>query len=172
MRKEPQKPTAQQLARMQVLAAENPGLMEYAHHAGSFAIEKLDVEEMKSTALRTMYQQTEMQLGQIYEQVELLAKQAQRIKERTDVSRRLYKAKMSFKPCPGNTYFLYRKPNNDEILSMISPKEWGPGHPNIFVAAVRLLADQTWIIENLKENQTTRKRKDSGEQQGVEQSGD
>ena len=147
MKPKAHEPTAEQLMRMEKLAANNPGLMEYAHHVGSFSIEKLNVEEMKNTALLAMHQQTEMQLSQIYEQVELLAKQAQRIKKRSDVSRRIYKAKISFKPIPGNTYYLYKKDSGEELISMIAPEAWGHKNALIFVAAVKLLADLTWDIE-------------------------
>lgn len=149
----PKLPTAEQLKRMEVSSATKPGLMEYAHNVGSFAIEKLNVEEMKNTALLAMHQQTEMQLDQIYEQVELLAKQAQKIKARSDISRRIYKAKMGFKPKVGSDYYLYRESNGKEVLSMISPDEWGLPHEREFIAQVTLLADQTWDIQRMNKKQ-------------------
>ncbi len=154
MSSKPKKLTPEALKRLELMAAKKPGLMEYAHHVGSFSIEKLNQEEMKNSALQIMHQQTEIQLGQIYEQVELLAKQALKIKERSNISRRIYKAKISFQPVPGNTYFLYQKKNNDEIISLISPDEWGTEHSDIFIAKIKLLADYTWMVESVdpKEN--------------------
>ena len=151
MKQAAKKLTREQLKRMETLSADKPGLMEYAHHAGSFSITKLDSDEMKSLALKTMHEQTEMQLGQIFEQVELLARQAQKIKDRADISRRVYRAKIGFKPLPGNTYFLYGNPERrQENLSMIAPDEWGSARTSDFIAAVKLLADHTWTIVDSK----------------------
>lgn len=141
--------TEEELKKMELMAAKKPGLIEYAHNVGSFVIEKLNIEEMKSTVLMAMQQQTEMQLTQIYEQVELLAKQAERIKERADVSRRVYKAKIGFKPSIGNTYYLYKQENGEEVLSLVSPDEWGESLPYSFIASVKLLADHTWFIRSV-----------------------
>ena len=149
MKPKPKKVSAEQMRAMERLSANNPGFMEYAHHVGSFSIEKLNVNEMKNTALLAMHQQTEIQLKQIYEQVELLATQAQKIKERSDVSRRIYKAQISFKPIPGNTYYLYKKPSGVEVISMIPPESWGNECALTFVAAIKLLADHTWDTETL-----------------------
>lgn len=146
MKPKPQKLSPEELKKIETMSAEKPSLMEYAHHVGSFSIQKLNVEEMKNQALQAMYEQTEMQLQQIYEQVELLAKQARDIKERSEISRRIYKAKISFKPLPGNTYFLYEDQKSKDILSMISPEEWGERCTYKFLARVRLLSDHTWKI--------------------------
>ncbi|NRA46270.1 MAG: DUF2452 domain-containing protein [Oligoflexales bacterium] len=136
------------MSKMEKLAAQNPGLMEYAHHVGSFKIEKLNEDEMKNNAMLAMHEQTQMQLDQIYEQVELLAKQAQRIKERSDISRRIYHAKIAFKPIPGSSYFLYKKKDGEEILSMIAPDAWGREPVHAFIAAVKMLADHTWSTDH------------------------
>ena len=149
VKSKPNKLTAEELKKMELMAAKKPGIMEYAHNVGSFVIEKLNTEEMKSTVLMAMQQQTEMQLTQIYKQVELLAKQAEGIKERVDVSRRIYKAKIGFKPSIGNTYYLYKKENSEEVLSLISPDEWGESPPYQFVASVKLLADHTWLVKSV-----------------------
>ncbi|MFK7822667.1 MAG: DUF2452 domain-containing protein [Oligoflexales bacterium] len=149
MKPKPDKPTKEQIEKMEVLAAKKPGLMEYAHHVGSFSIEKLNLEEMKNTSLQAMHEQSEMQLDQIYEQVELLAKQAKKIKDRSEISRRIYQAKIGFKPAIGHTYYLYERESGEEMLSIIAPNEWGKEHSYEFVAQVRLLADYTWKVENI-----------------------
>jgi hypothetical protein len=101
---------------------------------------------IKHKALTAMEEQTNMQLDQIRKQVELLALQAQEIQKRKDLSLKIYNARISFKPNIGQTYYLYQKNDDEYLLSLVAPKEWGGGGPfKKFIAAVRLLADHTWM---------------------------
>jgi hypothetical protein len=103
--------------------------------------------KVKSNALLAMEQQTDMQLRQIQEQIELLYKQAQDIKARTDISVWIYQAQMGFNPLVGHVYHLYEKEDEKHFLSMVSPGEWGRSRSfKRFVATVKLLADHTWDI--------------------------
>jgi hypothetical protein len=101
---------------------------------------------IKHKALTAMEEQTNMQLQQIRKQIELLALQAQEIQKRKELSLMIYDAKLSFKPNIGQVYFLYEKKDGSHTLSLVSPKEWGGAGPfKKFIAAVKLLADHTWI---------------------------
>ncbi|MBS1655837.1 MAG: DUF2452 domain-containing protein [Bacteroidetes bacterium] len=113
----------------------------------SGAVIKANEEGMiKHKALTAMEEQTNMQLEQIRKQIELLALQAQEIQKRKDLSLMIYDARLSFKPNIGQTYYLYEKKDESYMLSLVSPKEWGGSGPfKRFVAAVRLLADHTWV---------------------------
>lgn len=100
---------------------------------------------IKHKALTAMEEQTNMQLDQIRKQIELLALQAHEIQQRKELSMMIYQANLSFKPNIGQTYYLYEKKDGAHMLSLISPKEWGPAGPfKKFIAAVQLLADHTW----------------------------
>jgi hypothetical protein len=127
--------------------ASNPGLLPYAHTVGGAIIKPIDKGRTKGNALQAMYEQTNRQLDQIRKQVELLMTQAQGIHDRVEMSERIYKADMNFKPVIGHTYHLYeRQKDGKDILSMIAPKEWGANSPMIWLASLRLLADHTWEI--------------------------
>ena len=128
---------------------ETPGTLPYAHTIGGVVIRPEDIGKVKSNALSAMFKQTDSQLDQIKEQIELLAKQAKRIEERKEISIIIYSAQMGFDPLIGHTYHLYKK-SSDFILSMVSPGEWGNQIPyDKFVASVKLLSDHTWeIIES------------------------
>ena len=90
--------------------------------------------------MSAMKEQTERQLTQLYDQMHTLVKQANGIKNRVKVSERIYMAKMSFEPIIWKTYYLYQKENDDDLLSMISPKEWGDKMPfKLYLATVQLL---------------------------------
>jgi hypothetical protein len=113
----------------------------------SGAIVKANEEGViKHKALKAMEEQTNMQLDQIRKQIELLALQAQEIQKRKELSLLIYDAKLSFKPNIGQLYYLYEKNNGESMLSLVSPKEWGSSGPfKRFIAAVKLLADHTWM---------------------------
>lgn len=125
-----------------------PGLLEYAHHVGGFSIVPTKQGVIKGVALKAMEQQTQRQMDQIYEQMKLLAKQVNDLKERADVSHLIYQAEMSFRPIVGESYYLYEKQNGKQVLSLISPIEWGEKNPfKKFIAKVTLLADHTWDVD-------------------------
>lgn len=136
-----------------IKVAENPGLMEYAHTAGSAVIRPEDIGKVKGKAQLAMRQQTGEQLGKIYRQMELLAQQAKEIKNRIDISERIYDAAIGFEPIINHVYYLYEKKDGTDILSMVAPNEWGRSYPfNQFLAKVFLLADHTWKVEFFQED--------------------
>jgi hypothetical protein len=133
--------------------AENPGLLPYAHSVSGALIKPEDMGKVKSRGLSAMEKQTENQLKQIYGQIEILARQAKAIKDRIDVSARIYIAEMNFEPLIGHVYYLYQKNNGKDVLTMVSPQEWGKNIPfSDFIAKVELLADHTWEIQEMNED--------------------
>ena len=121
-------------------------VLPYASSAGGALIQPNETGMIKHHALAAMEEQTEMQLNQIRAQVELLARQAQEIQARKQMSVMIYNASLNFKPIIGSAYFLYEKKEDVFLLSMIGPKEWGGKAPyKKFIAHVRLLADHTWV---------------------------
>lgn len=121
-------------------------VLPYASSVGSVAIRPTKEGVIKHKALSAMEEQTNMQLDQIRQQIELLAKQAQEIKKRKELSLMIYEAKLNFKPQIGQTYYLYEKKDSSHLLSLVAPQEWGKSSPfKQFVSAVRLLADHTWV---------------------------
>ena len=124
-----------------------PGLIEYAHHAGSAIIKPTDKGRIKGNAVAAMHDQTDRQFRQLYEQMQTLIEQAKYLKSRVDASERIYQASISFQPVIGKVYYLYHKSDGDDILSMVSPEEWGKSFPYAsFEAKVRLLSDHTWEV--------------------------
>jgi len=133
--------------------AENPGLLPYAHHMGSAIIKPIDKGRTKGLAMSAMYEQTEVQLHQIKEQVETLVRQAQQIHNRIELSEKIYKADCGFKPIPNKRYYLYDRGDAEWILSMVSPAEWGKSIPYEYLAEVELFSDSTWkVIEAANEH--------------------
>ncbi len=126
---------------------ETPHILPYAHTVGGAVIKPIDKGRVKGRAIAAMEQQTHMQLDQIREQIELLARQAEKIQRRVEISEQIYGAEMGFEPLISHTYHLYRKKNGDLLLSMVGPHEWGGKIPfDEFISSVKLLADHTWEL--------------------------
>ena len=113
------------LERMKDKTTENPGILPYAHHAGSALIKPEDKGKITGRAVAAMHSQTDMQMSQIYQQMQLLADQAKKIQARVEVSERIYQASIAFEPLINHRYFLYQKSDGTDFLSMIAPEEWG-----------------------------------------------
>jgi len=126
--------------------AENPHLLPYAHTVGGVVIRPMDRGRTKGLAVQAMYEQADMQMDQIKEQIELLAQQAKGIQDRVAISEDIYLAQMNFKPLISHTYHLYKKADETNVLSMVGPTEWGKNSPYTFIATVKLLADHTWEV--------------------------
>jgi len=139
------------LEEMKEKVSETPNTLPYAHHSGSAIVKPEDKGKITGRAIAAMHSQTDMQMAQIYEQMQLLAEQAKQIQSRVQVSERIYQASISFEPLINHVYFLYQKEDGSDFLSMVAPEEWGrKKNFASFVAEVRLLADHTWEI--LREN--------------------
>lgn len=139
------------LERMKDKTSDNPGMLPYAHHAGSAIIKPEDKGKITGRAVAAMHSQTDMQMSQIYQQMQLLADQAKKIQARVEVSERIYQASIAFEPLINHRYYLYQKSDGLDFLSMIGPEEWGRKKDFAsFIAEIKLLADHTWDI--LREN--------------------
>merc|ERR1712213_187792 len=81
----------------------------------------------------------------IAEQVRFLQEQAKKVLEDARLNALLHKTACNFKKVPGKTYYVYKQRANpdEEMLSMISPEEWGPGGPE-YVGGYRLEFDMSW----------------------------
>ncbi len=139
------------LERMKEKTTENPGILPYGHHSGSALIKPEDKGKITGRAVAAMHSQTDMQMSQIYQQMQLLADQAKKIQARIEVSERIYQASIAFEPLINHHYFLYQKSDGTDFMSMIAPEEWGRKKDFAeFIAEIKLLADHTWDI--LREN--------------------
>ncbi|MDX1350603.1 MAG: DUF2452 domain-containing protein [Putridiphycobacter sp.] len=136
--------------------ADNPHALEYAHHVGSAVIKPEDKGKIKGRSLTAMAHQTDQQLGQIYEQMQLLAEQAKKIEARKIISEKIYHSEFRFSPIINHTYYLYNRNTGESVLSILGPNDWLNSRSNtnaVYVATIKLLADHTWeIIDSSDEN--------------------
>ena len=128
-------------------AAENPGLLPYAHTAGGAVIRPEDKGRIRGNAMTAMYDQTDRQMEQLRRQMETLVNQAKFLQNRMSISETIYQADIPFQPVIHHIYHLYsRKSDGAHVLSMIAPSEWGRKMPYEHLATVRLLGDHTWEV--------------------------
>jgi hypothetical protein len=126
---------------------EHPSILPYAHNVGSAVIKPEDKGKIKGRALSAMYEQTDQQLAQIKQQIDLLAEQVQKIEQRKQISEKIYESRIGFEPIIGNTYHLYQKEDGSFQVSMLSNDDWGRSKPNWeYLSAIKLLGDHTWDI--------------------------
>lgn len=122
------------------------GLLPYPHHVGGIVIKPEDTGKIKSRALTAMREQTNIQMNQIQKQVELLMQQANDLKERVEISEKIYLADLSFEPIIGQTYHLYLKEGVYKLL-LIGPEDWGKLPKTLeYVGTVKMLGDHTWDV--------------------------
>jgi hypothetical protein len=120
-------------------------VLPYSASVSGAVIKPNEAGVIRHQALSAMEEQTNMQLTQIRQQIELLAIQAKEIQKRKELSMIIYDAQIGFAPVIGQTYYLYEKEDGSHLVSLVGPKEWGRSKPyKNFVAAVKLLADHTW----------------------------
>jgi hypothetical protein len=135
------------LEKMKEGTTDRPGTLSFPHHSGSAIIKPTDRGKIKGRAVSAMHEQTERQMNQLYEQMSLLAKQANDLKSRVEISERIYLAKINFEPLINHTYYMYEGPDKKDILSLIAPTEWGRSNTQMnYLATVKLLADHTWEV--------------------------
>lgn len=125
---------------------ENPSTLPYAHTVGGAVIKPTKQGVIRSRALNAMEEQTDMQLAQIKEQIDLLARQAKAIQDRKELAALIYEARIHFKPEISHIYHLYLDHNEQHVLSMIGPDEWSKPKFKEFLYTVKLLADHTWEV--------------------------
>lgn len=132
--------------------AENPGLLPYAHTAGSAVIRPEDMGRIKGNAMTAMYEQTDRQMHQLKVQMETLVAQAKSLQQRQKISEVIYQATLGFRPVMGHVYHLYEKKDGSHTISLIAPDEWGRSKPYTYLATVQLLYDHTWEVLNQSDN--------------------
>ncbi|SMF37332.1 DUF2452 domain-containing protein [Pseudobacteriovorax antillogorgiicola] len=84
-------------------------------------------------------------LNLIDEQVDFIQNQVQSIQEKYLISMEILKAKFSFVPVHGQTYYLYQK-GNERVLMLVGPNQWQLDSHTLYIATVKLMADASWHV--------------------------
>ena len=122
-------------------------VLPYSASVSGAVIKPTEEGVIRHQALSAMEEQTNMQLTQIRQQIELLAIQAKEIQKRKELSMIIDEAKLNFAPVIGQRYFLYETEGQNHLVSMVGRKEWGRKAMPLkhFAAEVKLVAHHTWV---------------------------
>merc|ERR1712193_407054 len=82
-------------------------------------------------------------LSVIAEQVRFLQEQARKVLEEAQRDAEINHMACNFKRIPGKVYYIYKRKNGQQYMSLISPEEWGADGPE-FVASYKLNVDHSW----------------------------
>ncbi len=96
-------------------------------------------------------QSTQLSLQLLDEQVDFIKNQLRSIQEKYLISLEILKAKFSFVPVHGETYYLYQK-GDERVLMLVGPHQWELDSNTLYIATIKLLADASWQVLKLNEN--------------------
>jgi hypothetical protein len=71
----------------------------------------------------------------------------QKLMEDISMNERIYQSSYNFQPIVGQIYYLYKKENDDEFLSIISPIEWNNRYQ--LIGSYQLQTDGRWNEKKL-----------------------
>ena len=150
----PKKVSPEELDKLKKLSVSEPGLVKFASSIGSGVVAPLEESAIRTHSHRAMCEQLDVQMGQIVDQIKLLAKQVEDLQNRKKVSEEIYLSRITFEPVIGNTYYLYYSDKEKrKVLSMIAPSEWGKSGGHLtFIAEVILQGDKTWKVTKVEGN--------------------
>ena len=73
---------------------------------------------------------------------EELKNEYQKLMEDISMNERIYQSSYNFQPIVGQIYYLYKKENDNEFLSIISPIEWNNRY--LLIGSYQLQTDGRW----------------------------
>ena len=76
-----------------------------------------------------------------------LKSEYQRLMEDISMNERIYQSSYNFQPIVGQIYYLYKKENDNEFLSIISPIEWNNRYQ--LIGSYQLQTDGRWNEKKL-----------------------
>jgi Protein of unknown function (DUF2452) len=123
--------------------------IEYPMEVSAPVFAPIKVVEEKDKAVNVARQNAKLEYDRIMEQAEVLMKQAKALQARLDATEMVHRAKFSFNPLHGKTYYLYYDERNAvNLLIQNAPHDWSCGIPKnwTYSMAVKKLGDSTWAV--------------------------
>ena len=114
-----------------------PNLLPYGIRPSAPAILLPDVDLFKKNKSQTVRNHFQTKFEEIKKQYEELMMEVQ-------INDLIYKARYSFVPIVGHTYYLYKVQEEDYILSLIEPSRWNKYE---YVGAFRLSSNDVWVVD-------------------------
>ncbi len=113
-------------------------ILPYGSNVGAPSIRPTDVGPWKRDGVKQVNDKLHTQLEELKSQYEALMQQAY-------WNELVYNSKFNFEPVVGHIYHLY-KAEEGELLSIISPEEWGTNKKLQWIASFKLGSSKSWEV--------------------------
>lgn len=108
-------------------------LKEYPTEVGSHKFSPQNIDHFKSEHISKLEKHYSSRIKELEDEY-------LKIIDEIRLNERIYSAKCSFEPIPGNIYHLYEK-DDKEFISILSPSEWNMN----YLGTYKFLSDGRWI---------------------------
>ena len=125
----------------------NRNVTPYPTEVGGPKFDLVPVTQRKDIMLNAARMHAEQEYNRITDLMKVLAKQAEELKRRLDITDMVHAAEYQFQPAHGQTYWLiYDHKINNTRLNHHGPDDWTTGKPEHYeyITQVKWLGDYTW----------------------------
>lgn len=126
----------------------NRNVTTYPTEISAPKFDLVPITKQKDIMINVARLHAQQEYDRIIELVDVLQKQAQKIKRRLYLTDLVHQAKYDFQICHGQIYWVLYD-NNKEFtrLSMNGPSDWSTGKPNHYeyICRIKWLGDYTWL---------------------------
>jgi hypothetical protein len=125
----------------------NRNVTPYPTEVGGPKFDLVPVTQRKDIMLNAARMHAEQEYNRITDLMKVLAKQAEELKRRLDITDMVHAAEYQFQPAHGQTYWLiYDYKINNTRLNHHGPDDWTTGKPEHYeyITQVKWLGDYTW----------------------------
>jgi hypothetical protein len=117
-------------------------ILPYGSNVGAPVIHPLDITPWKRDGVKRVNER-------LYTKFEELKREYEILMDELKWNELVYSATFNFEPIIGQVYYLYKK-ENEHILSIISPGEWGNRYKLEWVGSFQLGSDKNWVMIDCK----------------------
>ncbi len=136
----------------------NRNVTPYATESSGPKFDLIPVEKQKDIMVNVARMYAQQEYNRIIELVDVLQKQAEKLKRRLELTDAIHSAQYKFQIYHGRIYWLVFD-SEEEItrLIVIGPHEWSTSAPDkyTYICGVKWLGDHTWIEVDEKGNHVT-----------------
>ena len=125
----------------------NRNITPYPTEAGGPKFDLIPVEKQKDIMVNVARMHAQQEYNRISELVEVLQRQAARMKRRLDITDVVHSGHYQFQTYHGKPYWLAQDTRHNRIiLTHLGPSDWSTAAPDSYqyIAQVKWLGDYTW----------------------------
>jgi|LakMenEpi03Aug12_release.lakeMendotaPanAssembly.Ray.scaffolds.fasta_scaffold253050_4 hypothetical protein len=119
----------------------------YALDRGAPKFDLIEVKDKKDQQYNLAIKQAQHEFDNLKQIADVIQQQALQIKERIELTQKIYSAEYNFELVPDNVYWLAQNTEkNILILCLLGPEDWSAGAPSNYnyIQKVKYLANGLW----------------------------